>query len=309
MEDRYRGMLLGALVGDALALGVHWIYDLDILDKRFGRVTDYLEPGIGSYHPTKKKGEFTHYGDQILLLMESLIEKGTFDPSHFSKKWAAFMETYTGYRDQASIITLQNLKNGLPFDKAGSPSNDMAGAVRAVALGYLYGEDLSSFQQVAEIQTQLTHRDPDTLICARFFARLLNRVLKGGIPIDVIKELAIKDFKDTSLSKWTEQALEAEGDVREVIVRFGQSCHTPEIFPGFVFLIKKLQGNLEEAIVEAVMSGGDNATRASAVGMVLGAYHGAKAIPERWIKGLRAIDKIERYLEGLKGFRERKGGN
>ncbi|MFN3534371.1 MAG: ADP-ribosylglycohydrolase family protein [Desulfatiglandales bacterium] len=309
MEDHLRAMLLGAFVGDSLALGVHWIYDLSILDREFGIVKEYLDPGPNSYHPTKKKGEFTHYGDQMLLLLESLAEEKGFDALSFSKKWRSFMEGYRGYRDQATLLTLQNLNQGVHFEKAGSPSNDFSGAVRSGILGYLYGPQPHLFERYAAIQTSLTHRDPDTILCSRFLARLLSQIIGGQSPLEAIKRLVSQDFSGTNLSLWVQEALSFQGTVREAVLRFGQSCHTPELFPGLISLIGRYEGDLEAAMIEAIMAGGDNATRASATGMILGLYHGTRSIPPRWIEGLSALRRIEELMEILKPLRSDGWGN
>jgi len=303
MEDRLKGMLMGALAGDALALGVHWIYDVDYLRSNYGEVRDFLSPSKNPYHSTKKKGEFTHYGDQILLLMESLAESNGFDLNHFVNKWQAFMQDYSGYKDQASLITLQNLQRGSPPDTAGSPSNDLAGAVRSVAIAYVYGEELDSFLKFSTTQTKFTHADPDVLLATRFFALLINRILKEKTPTESILELSQSSFKDTNIARWVDMALTTNASTMEAILRFGQSCHTPEAFPGVIYLIKEFELHLERAMIEAVMAGGDNATRASAVGMILGAYHGEGKIPKEWITGLANLDRIKSLMARLDEIR------
>ena len=51
IEDRARGALMGALIGDALALGPHWYYDLDELRATYGPwISDYTRPKAGRYH-------------------------------------------------------------------------------------------------------------------------------------------------------------------------------------------------------------------------------------------------------------------
>lgn len=304
MEERLTGLLFGALVGDALALGVHWIYDTKVIETQFGLVTDYLEPLRGSYHPTKKKGDFTHYGDQMLLLLDSVVERAGFDPEYFSQKWYNFMASYDGYKDQATLITLENLKRGIPYHKAGSPSNDLAGAIRAGVLGYVYGRQVDLFERFAQIQTQLTHNDPDTVLCARFFARLLNSVLNGRGIAESIEQILHDHFLGTNLERWVNEAFSFRGTIKDAVLRFGLTCHTPEIFPGIVFILKESKGELEKATIEAVMAGGDNATRASCVAMVIGAKEGIGAIPERWVNGLSQINRVKVLMERLKAIRD-----
>ena len=48
-HERLRGMLWGMFVGDALAMPVHWYYDVAALQRDFGSVRDYQAPC--DYHP------------------------------------------------------------------------------------------------------------------------------------------------------------------------------------------------------------------------------------------------------------------
>ena len=60
LEDRIIGALMGALVGDALALGPHWYYDLDELHADYGNwISDYTEPKPQRYHGGMKAGQFS----------------------------------------------------------------------------------------------------------------------------------------------------------------------------------------------------------------------------------------------------------
>ncbi len=298
--ERLHGMLLGALAGDSLALGVHWIYDFKWLQEQFGRVEEPLSPGKNTYHPTKKRGDFTHYGDQILCLMESMVREKGFELLAFARDWREMFRSYTGYRDQATRITFENLEKGLHCLEAGSFSNDLAGAIRAVPIYFAYYNDLGSMIEKARAQTSLTHRDQDTLLASEFFGRVLWEILNGKGPVSAIVDTS-KHFLGTQLEVWIKKGLYAQGDPIDVIIDFGQSCHAPEAFPGIVYLIKRYEYDLKEAMVQAVMAGGDNATRASGVGMVLGAFHGKRAIPSSWLQfnNKEKIDELIRELTRL----------
>jgi ADP-ribosylglycohydrolase len=80
---------------------------------------------------------------------------------------------------------------------------------------------------------------------------------------------------------------------------FGQSCHTPVAFPGVIHLIAKYEKDLKEALVQAVMAGGDNAARGLAVGMILGAHLGEQHLPEEWVKDLRKGGEIKNLLHQI----------
>ncbi|MDH3950637.1 MAG: ADP-ribosylglycohydrolase family protein, partial [Deltaproteobacteria bacterium] len=90
MQDNARAMVLASFAADSLALGVHWIYDASKIANEYGRVETFIKPKEDSYHPTKDKGEFTHYGDQQLVLLESVAVKNGFDLNDFSERWQEF---------------------------------------------------------------------------------------------------------------------------------------------------------------------------------------------------------------------------
>ena len=124
-------ILLTSLAGDALCLGPHWIYDQHEIAKKFGRITGYAAPAT-SYHPGKQAGDFTHYGDQTLILLRSLAEHGRFDLTSFAAEWRAFWDDPAthSYRDGATKATLENLRKGALPNEAASASHDVAGAAR-----------------------------------------------------------------------------------------------------------------------------------------------------------------------------------
>ena len=66
-----------------------------------------------------------------------------------------------------------------------------------------------------------------------------------------------------------------------------------------IHLIAKYESDLKEALVQAVMAGGDNAARAMTVGMVLGARLGWEGIPTEWLSALKKRDEIQRLLDGV----------
>ncbi len=59
--------------------------------------------------------------------------------------------------------------------------------------------------------------------------------------------------------------------------------------------------DLKEALVQAVMAGGDSAARGLLVGMVLGAHLGDKSLPKEWVSGLKRGSDISRLLEQIDG--------
>jgi ADP-ribosylglycohydrolase len=190
MKDRARAMIMASFAADSLALGAHWIYSTGKISRDFGRIETFLTPGADSYHPTKKQGEFTHYGDQAVVLLESLAHKGRFEPEDFSQRWRQFFRDYTGYFDQAPKDTLKNISLGTDPLQAGSSSNDISGAARIAPVIYCLRNDGVELIKAVRTQTALTHTDPLTIDASEFFARVVLRTLEGNGVMPSIEEVS-----------------------------------------------------------------------------------------------------------------------
>jgi len=300
MSDNEKALVLSSFAGDSLALGVHWIYSARRIAEEFGRVDTFLKPQPDSYHPTKDRGEFTHYGDQTVVLLQSLAEKMTFDLDDFSRRWQRLFADYTGYLDQATKATLQKFSNGASPKESGSLSNDIAGAARIAPVVYSINDNPEALVAAARAQTSMTHADPIVVDAAEFFARVTCRVLRGASPMEAVQTVAKEHFAGSVLFSFVDAGMSSAGrDSVEVIREFGRSCHAPEAFPGIIHLIAKHETDLKEALVQAVIAGGDSAARAMIVGMVLGAYLGMDALPEEWISSMKKIGEIRSLLDQI----------
>ena len=298
MTDKAKAMVMASFLGDSLALGAHWIYDTRVIKENFGRVETLLKPPSNSFHATRDKGEFTHYGDQALVLLQSVSSYHGFDLQDFFQKWQQLFENYDGYVDQATRMTLSNIRSGKSAEESGSPSNDLAGASRIAPIVYAHRADLEKVIKAAETQTRMTHRDAHTVESAAFFGRVVFHVLEGTAPVEALTRVTDEHFRDTRIADWVKQGLDSKDeDTVETITRFGQTCHTPDAFPGVVHLISRYEDDLKEALVQSVMAGGDSAARNMMAGMVLGARVGYENLPQDWLSGLKKRDEILSLLK------------
>ncbi|NLZ18216.1 MAG: ADP-ribosylglycohydrolase family protein [Desulfobulbaceae bacterium] len=293
-------MVLASLSADSLALGAHWIYETKEIDDKIGRVEGLLAPLPGSYHPNKGKGDFTHYGDQTLLLLESLVRHQGFQAVRFAEDWRQYMQQYTGYMDKASKATLENMDKGQGLTEAGSRSNDLAGAARIAPLMFLYRQNLDRLLEAVREQTVLTHNNPATLAGADLIARIAWAVLQGTKPAQAAIAEVEKGVQDIGLDTRLRAALDSAGeDSRAAIRAFGQTCAVDSALPGVVHLVLKYEDDLRSALIENVMAGGDSAARGLAVGLILGAGRAGSALPQEWSTGLRQYNRIQELLAAL----------
>ena len=300
MKEKASAMVLASFAADALALGAHWIYDTSAIDRKFGRVERFIKPLENSYHEGKALGEFTHYGDQTLCLLESVSAGSGFEPSDFAHRWKGLFSDYSGYFDQATKATLRNFKSGSDPTESGSISSDLGGASRISPLVYRYHQDFDKLIAYAETQTRMTHNNPQAIESAAFFAALAARVLEGNSPSQGINHILKEGPVDAPLTSWISEGQESTRlETREAISNFGQMCDTAAAFPSVIHLILKYETDLKTALVENVMAGGDSAARGLMTGMILGAHLGLEAIPQEWLSELKQARHIDGLLETM----------
>ncbi len=302
-----RFLVLASFAADALALGAHWIYDLGRIRREFGRVEELADPRPPTYHPNRRRGEFTHYGDQALVLLRSLAARGGFDEDHFSRSWRAlFQEGYTGYLDGATRKTLENLAAGKPPAAAGSVSEDLGGAARIAPLVFALRDRPDELVSAARRQTALTHNHPHVVAAAALLARLGCEALGGRRPSEALARMAEDPGVETTLRRWIREGLSsAAEETLPAVLRFGQYCKVASAFPATVHLIARWEEDPANGLIENVMAGGDSAARGLAAGMVFGAWKGPEAVDGRWVTGMKAGPEIEKLLEAIEQGRPR----
>ena len=301
MKTHAEAMVLASFVADSLALGVHWIYDTKRIAEEFGRVGDLLPPHRGGYHETKRRGEFTHYGDQSFHLLQHLANHGgRFDQEAYARDWRDLFTGYHGYIDQATKATLHNMEKGNPLTASGSSSTDLGGAARIAPLVFRYRDDLDRLVEAVKEQTVLTHSGSGIVDGVLFIARSCYAVLQGATVHEAFTQALDCGIADVDLDLRLNRSVIMEGpSVLQAVREFGQMCAVNAALPGAVYTAIKHADNLEEALIETVMAGGDSAARGMVVGMVLGAALGKEAIPRRWLEGMARCREIEAALKQL----------
>ena len=347
-QDAIKGAFYGAIVGDALCLGSHYEYDAQKIYVAYGNkpIEKFMSPGemmggqthgIGwgerNYHPGKKAGGTTDYGDYNILVLEHLakiaepkraFEVATIIPhwmKRFENNWGSWICTMTKE-------TYSQVKQGRPVESLGGISNAMA--IRHVA-GYAYYDSEEEIADLAR-KTMFTHKSEEALSGGEFFARVTFRVINGEHPRDAIENVAVtmSPFIQGKVSQALMKVKEVEDENsalskekfaddlaitsmarlwdigRSEPIRVGKASPTEGTLPASVYLILKYvdeEDGLNKAIQANAMVGGDNASRSIAIGMVLGAYKGVNAINKDWLNSLEQYEYCENLLSKLPLFK------
>lgn len=288
---RLAGMLLGAFVGDALALSTHWIYDTEKIRLEFNGLLPYKDPVKSLFHSNKKAGDFTHYGDQSLLLLKSISTNDGFDNQLFKTHWLHFMKHYEGYIDQATDLSIEALSAS---ETKGSTSNDLGGITRIAPIIYYHFDDSKLLNHVKK-QTELTHNDLVLIDIGKFTATLVRELIIGHPLVSSIEKV-IKTFP--SLVGLYEMAQKrVDDDLVEAVKDIGQSCSCQYSFPSALIILLKHHQNFEDAMEANILCGGDSAARGMLIGMLLGASLGIEGIPKPYYETLSNYATIHTFIK------------
>ena len=343
-KDKIKGIFYSAIVGDALCLGSHYEYDATKIYKAYGNknIDKFMSPGemmggqthgIGwgerNYHPGKKSGGTTDYGDYNILVLEHMArishknEVFTLEgliphwQNRFANNWGSWVCTMTKE-------TYSQIQQNVPLSQVGGFSNAMA--IRHLC-AYACFSDEDTIAQFSK-DVMFTHRSEEALSGAEFFARVTFKILNGMEILEAIEETAIKSSQfiknkvQIALSKVKEEADENSSLHKEKFcddlaltsmaklwdvgksepIRVGKASPTEGTLPGSIYIIlkySKQEDALNKALVANVMIGGDNASRSIAIGMVLGAYYGINSLNQKWLKSLEQYEYCEELLNKL----------
>jgi len=257
-----------ALVADALSLGSHWIYNQGKIARLYpDGVKVSTDPG-GAYHPGKSAGDLTHYGDQTVMLANSLDHHGGFNLDGWREDWLTGINGFSGYLDGASKETLAS--KGL----SASSSNDLAGASR---LAPILDLDISLDEKIAaaRAQTAMTHGDVEVVDSAEFFVRAVVALEAGGDLDGAFDKAAREGIYNTLNAEEALVTARAQGDdFLAVGQSLGLTCHFPEAFPLTLYFALRAGADFASAISENALAGGDTSARAMLLAVLFAARDG-----------------------------------
>lgn len=292
-RDSLNGMLMGAFLGDAIALGPHWIYDVARIKTEFGEIKGITTPLPDSYHKNKHFGDFTHYGDLTLMLLDYLIKYKAFDQKHFMIYFREFMTNYNGYKDHAMLDTLSNLNQGI---MRGSSSDELGGAARMAAPLYVFSGNEDEAIETAISQCSATHRDDNLLRITRFLAKVATGALSGVHPIETIESLLPSaDDRINDAYRSAKALLHLEAD--DAIPMLGQMCSSKNAFPSVLYLLLKYNLDFSKTLFNNVQAGGDSAARGMILGTILGAWVGQNNLPEELARDMNGYGRITELIK------------
>ena len=285
MKGPNSAAIFGALVADAAALGLHWLYDpARIAEIEATRGLVFLQPDPDNYsgakgylaHSGKLSGESTGYGEVCLLMLKHLAKHGSFNRVEYQTEYRTYFGpggAFVGYVDSPTRLTLRTLLLLEPadFPAASGADDDQHPALAALpALVATHAGTLEELMAKVEDVVHITNNNAQAVTAAQCSAAVLFEVL-GGTPIAQALANALP-LAGSTLKPLLEEALAIPTlDSVGVAKRFGMACHVVEGLP-IVFHIAQHASDYRVAIESNIRAGGDNCGRSIMLGAIVAAH-------------------------------------
>ena len=293
-QDKLLGMLWAPFLADAYVLGGHWVYDTHKLATS-GLDLEGLNTPLTSYHHGKKAGDFTHYGDKTLWLLESIVKEKQFLLPAFATLWEEKVKDYDGYIDGATRETKRAIDEGKGILACGSSSQDLSIAGQIAPIIYFYHDDIDTLNENVKLHTLFTHMNRSLLDTSAFIAEVVMAILNGAELEKSIQD--ISQYHGENVKKWVEKGISfLDKDALEAVQLCGPSCSVEHGLSASIYLLLKYQNNYTQMMQNNLLAGGDSAARGMVLGLIMGASLGFEKIKPTWITQVTHYEKINTLL-------------
>jgi ADP-ribosylglycohydrolase len=303
--DKIEGMLLGAAIGDSLGATSEG-HSADSRVNMHGEIRNYV-PGRRSNN--KAIGVPTDDSQLTFWTLKQLIQDDGLIADNLAKRFCKHHIIGIGSTVRGFIHNYKDLHK--PWYESGQDSlgNGALMRISPMVVPYLKWPGPSMYADAA-INAMLTHNSyANNATCVTFVNILWQLLAMRGAPdpswwvetyCAVAEELEgntmYSSTKNSQYSysgplwKYTKMVIRdaiSQGlSVKDACKKWGSHASLFETVPSVLYILAAHANDPEEAIIRAVTDTSDNDTIGAIVGAAVGALHGLKGIPNRWIKGL-----------------------
>jgi ADP-ribosylglycohydrolase len=292
LSNRFRGILLGTAVGDALGLPAEGM-------KRSRMLKRY--PGRWRHRFIFNKGMLSDDTEHTLFVAHSLLthadsgEKFIRSLAWRLRWWLLALPAGVGL---ATLKAILRLWVGFSPERSGVYSAGNGPAMRSAIIGAFFADAPQSIDTFTESSTRITHTDPRACTGARAVAQLAGLIVREDLKqrpsgehfIAFLENISSTDKEWLALVLKIEKAVKADSDV----LQFAQSIGAEKGVSGYIYQTVPVVlyawyhhfGDFEGTLTSVLNCGGDTDTTGAIVGALAGAVGGEKAIPDDWIDNI-----------------------
>ena len=327
LYNKIKGALIGRFAGCTLGTPVeNW--PVEKMQKKAEVEGSEFPPEY--YWKTVANPSGTHYGeiwyytqrdvmdgvptdDDVTYTLLNLLILEKYGKNFTAEDVGEFWKEYLPMACTAEEMALNNLKNGVPAEKAAeidNPYSNLIGAlIRADAFGYSNAGDPHEAAREAYYDAYLTHRR-NGIYGEMLFAAAIAAAFVCNDAVEAVKTGMKEIPKNSMLYKDMEWAFSVLPEIKDIYharelvdSRFkGMHCvHTNNNACLILFSLYLGRNDLSKTISYAVGLGLDNDCTAATAGSIAGAIQGFDRIDEKWYRPFN--NKVRTYINGFPEFK------
>ena len=190
IQERAAGAIMGAFIGDALALGPHWYYDLAQMRRDYGDwITTYTDPKPDRYHSGCKAGQPSQAGFILTLMLRSLVDRHGYDEADFCRRLDEELFPLLdgtpvygpgGYTSQSIRHAWRcRVEQKLPWGQTGGHADTTEAIERTLAIAVRYALQPGQLAVAVANNARLTQIDDTVLSMTVAYAAVLGMLVQG----------------------------------------------------------------------------------------------------------------------------------
>lgn len=298
--NRFKGVLYGQAIGDALGLGTEGMTDEDMAWKYPNGIQYYNQIFQDRHRKRWEIGDWTDDTDMMLCIAEAVIEDKGVNFMNIAKHFKAWAQGIPmGIGENTYKVLMMGDYIEKPFDvsqmvwrmsKFLSAAN--GGLMRTSVVG-LFPKEVRT---CAENICRLTHYDPRCVGSCVIVSELIHALVYGKEPLSLYQMENISRQYDLSIYEyitkaWQEQSIKNLMDDEHM----GYTLVTLSV----ALWTYWHTSSFEEGLLAVVNAGGDADTNAAVACAILGAKYGFSSLPSEYVEGLLYKEDLEKIVKDL----------
>jgi ADP-ribosylglycohydrolase len=308
LQARFRGMLLGTAVGDAVGLPAEGV------SRKRG---EKMFPGPWQHRLLFGRGMISDDTEHTIFVTQCLLAHDG-DADRFVRRlaaclrwWLASLPAGIGLATGRAIFRLWV---GISPRKSGVYSAGNGPAMRVAPIGAYFADNPESLAEYTALCTRITHTDPKAEIGAGAISRAAGWIVRDNISQRPEAKAFVELLRVCGEEKdWQELVTEIDTGIREQIsvAQFAERLGLSRGVTGYIYHTVPVVlyawyrhcGDFEKTLTAIWQCGGDTDTTGAIAGALAGLVVGEAGIPPGWIAGIvewpRGIVKMRAMAEAL----------
>ncbi len=272
------------------AEGIMWAHELGGKDE----IASYTSYVFYAY----QRWLYTQTGSIASRLYSDVLDKESKYASKLLQYGSMFARRAPGNTCLSALRSAADHNYGRPINKI-NDSKGCGGVMRVAPAGLYFMDDSEKAFRMAAEFSAITHTHPTGYLAGGALGAIIAELVNGS-DLDRALDVAIHILKDYDGCMETLRALDSArtleaGDTAPIVAvrRLGEGWVAEEALAIGVYCALCHYDNAANAMCLAVNHNGDSDSTGAICGNIIGAYLGAEALPQKWLKKLEMCELID----------------